>query len=92
MTTPGQDIDANQRARDIADVIRRVFNLAEPIVRRIALAAADGLISASELRRKIDYIATRKRAGTLRNADAYFVTCCMEEFRKNNIPWSIEEL
>lgn len=63
-------------------------DLAEAIVNRVALAAADGLISGPRLERKLDYLARCRREGKIRNPGGYFVACVMEMFQQAGLPWS----
>jgi hypothetical protein len=76
---------------DVADEIRRATNdptIADVVVRRVAIAAADGMISRGELRRILDVIATKRRSGEIRKPGAYFITSAKDLFRRAGIPWS----
>lgn len=76
---------------DIADAIRGAVaddRLAYVVVRRVALAAADGMISRSELARQLAYIAEGRRAGTIKVPGAYFVTCAKQLYAAADLPWS----
>lgn len=63
-------------------------NLVLVVVRRVALAAADGIISRSELDRILLFVAKGRRSGTIENPGGYFVSCAKDLFRKAHVPWS----
>lgn len=63
-------------------------NLSESIVRRVALHAADGLISRSDLRASLDDVAQARRAGTIHTSSgAYFVAIAKRLYRQAGLPW-----
>lgn len=76
---------------ELVDRIHRAVadpRLVDVVVRRVALAAVDGLISRSELDRQLNYIAEGRRSGTIRVPGAYFVSCAKDLFRRAGLPWS----
>ena len=75
---------------NIAQAIRGAVQddrLAEAVVKRVALDAADGVISRSELRRIIDTIGHGRRAGVITSPGAYFVTCAKDLYARAGLPW-----
>ena len=70
---------------EFADKIRGAVadrQLAEVIVRRVALMAADGRISRSQLDHVLTHIAEGRRAKTIKKPGAYFVACARTWLQK----------
>lgn len=81
----------NWSAEDWAHVIRQAVadpRLADVVVRRVALAVADGVLSRSRIEELLRYIADGRRTRTIARPGAYFVTCAKELFAQSNVPWS----
>jgi hypothetical protein len=86
-TGPGQDGAA---AVEIAETIRLAVAddaLAEIVVRRVAIATADGLVSRSDLNRVLQYIADGRRSGAIARPGAYFCRCAQDLYRRAGLPW-----